>query len=60
MQAYRADFAPIPSDAIDVHLQDAITAVMGDVSVVLSIAKGPKLIKQGRLGLALLKQERVA
>ncbi len=49
MQLYRADFAPSPDDAID--------AVMGDVSIVLGIARGPKIIKQGRLGLALLREK---
>ena len=51
MQLYRTDFAPSPDDAID--------AVIGDISVVLGIARGPKIIKQGRLGLALLKEQRL-
>ncbi len=49
MQLYRSDFAPSPDDAID--------TVMGDISVVLGIARGPKIIKQGRLGLALLREK---
>ena len=51
MQIYRADFAPSPDDAID--------TVIGDISIVLSIARGPKTIKQSRLGLALLQEKQL-
>ena len=52
IKAYRSDFAPAPDDAID--------AVVGDVSTLLAIARGPRTVKQSRLGLALMRQEATA
>jgi acyl-CoA dehydrogenase len=48
MRRYRADFAPGPDDAIDV--------LFGDLALLLSVAKGPRMVKQGRIGMALLRQ----
>ena len=52
MQAYRMDFAPGADDAID--------ALMRDVALLLNIAKGPRMVKQGRIGMALLRRPPVA
>jgi hypothetical protein len=48
MRRYRSDFAPAPDDAIDV--------LFGDVALLLSVARGPRMVKQGRIGMALLRQ----
>jgi len=48
MQRYRSVFASGPDDAIDV--------LFGDLALLLSVAKGPRLVKQGRIGMALLRQ----
>jgi acyl-CoA dehydrogenase len=48
MRRYRSDFAPGPDDAIDV--------LFGDLTLLLGVAKGPRTIKQGRIGMALLRQ----
>jgi acyl-CoA dehydrogenase len=48
MHRYRSDFAPGQDDAIDV--------LFGDVALLLSVAKGPRMVKQGRIGMALLRQ----
>ena len=48
IKSYRADFSPAPDDAID--------AVVGDVSTLLAIARGPRMVKQSRLSMALLRQ----
>jgi acyl-CoA dehydrogenase len=48
MRRYRSDFAPGPDDAIEV--------LFGDLAMLLSVAKGPRMAKQGRIGLALLRQ----
>ncbi len=52
IKAYRSDFARAPDDAID--------AVVGDVSTLLAIARGPRMVKQSRLGIALMRQEQTA
>ncbi len=52
IKSYRLAFAPAPDDAID--------AVVGDVSTLLAIARGPRTMKQSRLGMALMKQEQTA
>ena len=52
IKAYRLDFSPAPDDAID--------AVVGDVSTLLAIARGPRTVKQSRLGMALMRQEQTA
>ena len=52
IKAYRSDFSPAPDDAID--------AVVGDVSTLLAIARGPRMVKQSRLGIALMRQEQTA
>lgn len=49
MGTYRSAFAPGPDDAID--------ALVGDVSTLLAIARGPRTVKQSRLGNALMRQE---
>jgi hypothetical protein len=49
MRRYRSDFAPAPDDAIEV--------LLGDVALLLSVAKGPRMVKQGRIGMALLRAE---
>jgi acyl-CoA dehydrogenase len=48
MDRYRSDFAPGADDAIDV--------LFGDIALLLSVAKGPRMVKQGRIGMALLRQ----
>ncbi len=48
MRRCRLDFAPGPDDAIDV--------LFGDVALLLSVARGPRMVKQGRIGMALLQQ----
>lgn len=48
MRRYRSDFAPVADDAIDV--------LFGDVALLLSVARGPRMVKQGRIGMALLQQ----
>ena len=50
--AYRSDFSLAPDDAID--------ALVGDVSTLLAIARGPRMMKQSRLGMALIRQEQTA
>ena len=52
IRTYRSDFAPGPDDAIDV--------LLGDVALLLSVAKGPRMVKQSRIGMALLRQAPVA
>ena len=52
MGAYRSDFSLAPDDAID--------ALVGDVSTLLAIARGPRMMKQSRLGMALIRQEQTA
>ncbi|MDR3531913.1 MAG: acyl-CoA dehydrogenase [Rhodopila sp.] len=52
IKAYRSDFSPAPDDAID--------AVVGDASTLLAIARGPRMVKQSRLGITLLRQEQTA
>jgi acyl-CoA dehydrogenase len=52
IKAYRSDFSPAPDDAID--------AVVGDISTLLAIARGPRMVKQSRLGIALMRQEQTA
>ncbi|MBS0559092.1 MAG: acyl-CoA dehydrogenase family protein [Proteobacteria bacterium] len=52
MQAYRLDFAPGADDAIDI--------LMRDVALLLNIAKGPRMMKQSRIGMALLRRAPVA
>jgi acyl-CoA dehydrogenase len=49
MRRYRSDFAPGADDAIDV--------LFGDVALLLTVAKGPRMVKQGRIGMALLRRE---
>jgi hypothetical protein len=49
MQRYRSDFAPGPDDAIDI--------LLGDVALLLSVAKGPRMIRQSRIGMTLLRQQ---
>jgi acyl-CoA dehydrogenase len=49
MRRYRSDFAPGTDDAIDV--------LFGDAALLLSVAKGPRMVKQGRIGMALLRPE---
>jgi acyl-CoA dehydrogenase len=49
---YRSDFSLAPDDAID--------SVVGDVSTLLAIARGPRTVKQSRLGMALIRQEQTA
>jgi acyl-CoA dehydrogenase len=48
MRRYRSDFAPGQDDAIDV--------LFGDIALLLGVAKGPRMVKQGRIGMALLRQ----
>jgi hypothetical protein len=52
IKAYRSDFSLGPDDAID--------AVVGDVSTLLAVARGPRMVKQSRLGIALMRQEQTA
>ncbi len=52
IKTYRSAFSPAPDDAID--------AVIGDVTTLLAIARGPRMVKQSRLGMALLRQEQSA
>lgn len=52
IKLYRSDFSSAPDDAID--------AVVGDVSTLLAIARGPRTMKQSRLGMALIRQEQIA
>jgi acyl-CoA dehydrogenase len=47
MRRYRSDFAPGTDDAID--------NLFGDIALLLSVAKGPRMVKQGRIGMALLR-----
>jgi acyl-CoA dehydrogenase len=49
MRRYRSDFAPVADDAIDV--------LFGDVALLLNVARGPRMVKQGRIGTALLRRE---
>jgi acyl-CoA dehydrogenase len=48
MRRYRSDFAPGQDDAID--------ALFADLALLLGVAKGPRMVKQGRIGMALLRQ----
>jgi len=48
MRRYRSDFAPGADDAIDI--------LFGDVALLLGVAKGPRMVKQGRIGMALMRQ----
>jgi acyl-CoA dehydrogenase len=48
MRRYRSDFAPGQDDAIDV--------LFGDIALLQGVAKGPRMVKQGRIGMALLRQ----
>ena len=43
-------------ETFPLDLRDAIDAALGNVSVLLSSAAGPKAIKQGRLRLSILRQ----
>jgi hypothetical protein len=45
---YRSDFAPGADDAIDV--------LSADLALLLNVARGPRTVKQGRIGMALLRQ----
>ena len=48
MRRYRSDFAADADDAIDI--------LFGDVALLLNVARGPRMVKQGRIGMALLRQ----
>jgi acyl-CoA dehydrogenase len=48
MRRYRSDFAPGQDDAIDI--------LFGDIALLLGVATGPRMVKQGRIGMALLRQ----
>lgn len=48
MRRYRSDFARGADDAIDV--------LFADLALLLNVARGPRMVKQGRIGMALLRQ----
>ncbi len=48
MRRYRSEFTLGADDAIDI--------LFGDLALLLNVARGPRMVKQGRIGMALLRQ----